>query len=224
MALIYPSLLAADGADLNTVVAQLEPYCPGFHIDIMDNKFVPNMGIDISTTNELAKKTFRKLWIHLMVQEPEDYLKQLQLPEGSIITFHIESHKATSKTIKHIIEKKWLPSIAVNPKTGIGEVFPFLGSIYSVLIMSVEPGFAGQPFIPGVLAKIDPLIGLRTTNKMNFKIALDGGINVGNIALLAQKGVEELAVGSALFDAKAGAVEALKMCTKLAEESFTSEQ
>ena len=127
MAVLYPSLLAADGNSLDKVVRQLETIAPGFHIDIMDNRFVPNTGISVEKTNTIAKITYRQLWVHLMVEEPESYLNQLQLPADSIVTFHIESRNQSKMMINKILEKKWLPGIAIKPKTGIDEIFPFLG-------------------------------------------------------------------------------------------------
>ena len=109
MAEIYPSLLAADQGKLDHYIKELEPLCPGFHIDIMDNTFVPNTGIGVEKVNHIAKITYRQLWVHLMVQDPESYLNQLMLPPETIITFHIESHKHSPKLIKQILEKKWLP-------------------------------------------------------------------------------------------------------------------
>jgi ribulose-phosphate 3-epimerase len=224
MAIIYPSLLAAPEKDLMNLIRELEPYCKGFHIDIMDNKFVPNTGISIEKTNEISEKTIKKIWVHLMVENPKEYLNKLQLRPGSIVTFHIESHKKTFELIKQITEKKLLPGIAINPKTGLGEVFPFLGSVYQLLIMSVEPGFAGQLFNDSVVSKIDPAIGYRSTfakfnpNVNLFKLAMDGGINVENIAMLAQKGVEEFAVGSEIFKSKRKPLEALQLFQKLAGE------
>src|SRR5262245_58851595 len=105
---IFPSLLTADESKLDHYIKELEPFCPGFHIDIMDNKFVPNTGISIEKTNYIGKITYRQLWVHLMVEEPETYLNALQLPADTILTFHIESHKHSTKLIKQILEKKWL--------------------------------------------------------------------------------------------------------------------
>ena len=215
MAAIYPSLLAADQQHLDKMVKQLEPLAPGFHIDIMDNKFVPNTGISVEKTNAIAKITYRQLWVHLMVQEPESYLDQLLLPPDSILTFHIESHKQSNKMIKKILEKKWLPGIAVKPGTGIDAVYPFLEALYQVLIMSVEPGFSGQPFLENTLEKIGPLVGSRQTAHLNFKIAMDGGITIKNVATIAQKGVDQLAVGSAIFEAKAGPNKAYELFSEL---------
>lgn len=211
MALIYPSLLAANSAHLDNLISKLEPLVPGFHIDIMDNVFVPNTGISVETTNKIAKLTIKPLWIHLMVQEPESYLDKLQVPAGSIVTFHIESRTNTPRLIQRIIEKGWLPGMAIKPEVSVNEVFAYLDVLHQVLIMSVKPGFSGQQFLPETLAKVGPLVGQRQTAGFNFKIAMDGGIDIKNIVEIAAKGVDQLAVGSQIFDPAVGAAEAYKI-------------
>lgn len=216
MAIIYPSLLAAKQDHLEMQVKQLEPYCAGFHIDIIDQTFAPNSGISVEKTNSIAKLTYRTLWVHLMVEEPALYLEKLHLPPDTIVSFHIESKKETKELINSIIEKKLMPSIAINPKTGIDEVFPFLPLIDQVLIMSVNPGFSGQQFLEDTLKKVDPLLGYRDTANLNFKIAMDGGINEKNLTQVMQKGVETIAIGSAIFDAKVGSVKAYQLLSEIA--------
>lgn len=217
MAAIYPSLSAADIHTIDKLVKQLEPFCPGFHIDIMDNKFVPYVGISIEKTNSVAKLTYRQIWVHLAVEDPESYVGQLQMPADSILTFHIESNKNTERLIKIILEKKWLPGIAINPKTTVDEIFPYLDQLYQVLIMSVEPGAPGQQFLERTLAKIDPLVGYRNTSNLKFKIAMDGGINAKNIGSLVEKGVDHFAIGTEIVAAKVGPVEAYKVLTNINE-------
>ena len=183
----------------------------------MDNAFVPNTGISVEKTNTIAEITYRQLWVHLMVEEPESYLNQLQLPPDSILTFHIESHKHASRLINKILEKKWLPGIAINPKTGVNEIFPLFWTLYTqVLIMGVEPGFSGQPFLKETMDKIAPLLGYRDTKHANFKIAMDGGVGLKNLKELVEKGVDQLAIGSALFDHKAGPLKAYELLSEIA--------
>jgi ribulose-phosphate 3-epimerase len=217
MAQICPSLLAADQTKLADYIKQLEPLCPGFHIDIMDNKFVPNTGISLEKVHHIAQITYKQLWVHLMVEDPEEYIKNLTITQGSIITFHIESHKKTSDTINKILEKKCLPGMAINPKTGVNEIFPFLKDLHQVLIMSVEPGFSGQLFIKETIAKIDPLVGFRNTSGFHFKIALDGGISLDNISAITHKGADQLVIGSAIFNAQVGAAKAYELFAQLAQ-------
>lgn len=208
---IFPSLLAANPNHLEGLATKLDSVVPGFHIDIMDTLFVPNRGISVETTNKLAKITIKQLWVHLMVREPEAFLELLDIPAGSIISFHIEARTNTPRLIQKIVDKGWLPSMAINPETNIEEFFPYLDPLYQVLIMSVKPGFSGQFFLQDTVKKIDPLVGFRTTSGLKFKIAMDGGIGIGNIADLAAKGVDQVAVGSDIFNHALGAVESYKL-------------
>lgn len=205
---IYPSLLAADPANLENLVAKLDPLVPGFHVDIMDNAFVPNTGIGLEITNTLSKFTVKQLWVHLMVTEPEQYLDLLRIRPGSIVAFHIEARTNTPRLIQKIRDQGWLPSMAINPTTSIEELFPYLEQLHQALIMSVKPGFAGQQFISQTLDKIGPLIGYRNTAGLNFKIAMDGGIGVKNIDQIQDLGVDQVAVGSDIFGHPLGAAQA----------------
>lgn len=211
MATLYPSLMAADQHKLESILQQLDPLVPGYHIDIIDNKFAPNNGMTIEATNTISKLSIKQIWVHLMVEDPESYLEKLTIRPDSIITFHLEAHKHVWQMIEKIKAKKWQVGIAIKPKTGVDEVFPFLSKIDQVLIMSVEPGFSGQPFLPETLAKVDPLVGERATAGFNFKIAMDGGIGINNIVQVAAKGVDQLAVGSELFKHPAGPAETYKL-------------
>lgn len=208
---IFPSLLAADPANLENLVVKLDPLVPGFHVDVMDNVFVPNTGIGIEITNKLAKLTIKQLWVHLMVKEPEAFLDLLHIPAGSIVAFHIEARTNTPRLIQKITDKGWLPSMAINPTTSVEELFPYLDRLHQALIMSVKPGFSGQLFLAETVAKIAPLVGYRNTSGINFKIAMDGGIGIANIAELSAKGVDQVAVGSDIFNHKLGAVEAYRL-------------
>ena len=211
MAIIYPSLLAADQNKLEAVLHQLDPLVPGFHVDIIDNVFAPNNGISVEKINILAQLALKPLWVHLMVADPESYLDTLKLKPNSIVTFHLESHKHVWQMLEKIQSRGYQAGIALKPKTSVNEVFPFLAKIQQVLIMSVEPGFSGQPFLPETLAKVDPLVGQRDTAGLSFKIAMDGGIGINNIVEIAKKGVDQLAVGSEIFDHAAGPAEAYKI-------------
>lgn len=197
---IYPSLISADILNLERVIRDLEPFCAGFHIDIMDGHFVPNLTMGPLFANALAKITKKPLWVHIMAENPESMIETLHLTSGSIISIHIESKKNINNLISQIKEKKYLPSIALSPKTEAESIFPILSSVHQVLIMSVEPGASGQPFLAGVMRKIEPLIAYRDKNKLNFTIAMDGGINEKNIGMLAEAGVQEFAIASGIFD------------------------
>jgi ribulose-phosphate 3-epimerase len=201
MAAIYPSLIGADLLNLEKTISLLDPFCAGYHLDVMDHHFVPNLSMGPMFINALAKKTQRTdLWVHLMVTDPTPYIDKLQLPPGSYFTFHIESKGGVLDVIKHIREKKWKPGIAIKPKTPVQEIFPFLNLIDQLTVMSVEPGFAGQQFLKESIEKVKTVAAYRATSKTNFALAIDGGINQHNIKELAQLGVDQFAVSTAIFD------------------------
>jgi len=215
MAHIFPSLTAANQLNLQHDIKLLEPYCDGFHLDVMDNHFVPNITWGADTVNAIAQLTNRILWVHLMVNKPIDFFEKLTLKEYSIVTFHIETIGNNINAINRVKEKMLVPGIAVSPKTPIEEIFPLLDVIHHVTIMSVEPGFAGQQFLPSVLEKLERLVGYRETSGLKFEIALDGGINEHNIGDLTRRGVDAFGVASAIFG-KPDPITALKNLQKLA--------
>jgi len=227
---IFPSLISADLLNLETVLATLDPYSPGYHLDIMDNQFVPNLTWGPAFINAIARKTKRMLWLHLMIKNPDRILDQLELPEDTIITVHLEaiSPEIVPVLIQKIKDKNWRPSLAIKPATPVSALAPYLEFIDHVLIMSVEPGFSGQDFLPGTEQKLNALRALIHQTPQNssshantnshpqrpITLALDGGINAKNIALLARKGVMQFAVASAIFG-NPDPVKALEQLQKL---------
>lgn len=202
MANLYPSLISADLLNLQRDISLLEPYCAGFHCDVMDFNFVPNLTLGPAVVNAIATATTKKIWVHLMIKDPDKMIERLMLPPESIVSFHIETEINIPDTIKHIQEKNWVPSLAINPKTPIAESYKFLEQrLPHILLMSVSPGFSGQKFIPETIAKINELVAYKNREKLEFNIGMDGGINASNIALLANHGVDDLAIASGIFGA-----------------------
>jgi ribulose-phosphate 3-epimerase len=201
MATIYPSLISADLLNLEQTIKKLDPYCAGYHLDIMDNHFVPNLTWGPAFINAINAITTKQMWVHLMVDNPESIIRSLILKPKSIISFHIETKYKITNIIDLIKEKNWLPSIAINPKTDIAQTFSFLPGISQVLIMSVEPGFSGQALIPFTMDKVVALIDYRKQHGLSFSTAMDGGIAIENIAHLTQLGVDQFAVASTIFKA-----------------------
>jgi len=195
-------------------IKKLEPYCDGFHLDIMDNHFVPNLTFGADMVNAISNVTNKQLWVHLMVDDPENWCDTLQLPSQTIFSFHFESTKDIGGIIKRIKENNWQPSIAIKPKTAVSELFPMLHMIDQVLIMSVEPGFSGQRFLPASVDTLKALVAHRNEKKLPFVIGMDGGISAENIQLLAQEGAQDFAIASALFD-QSDPVAALQQLKKL---------
>ncbi len=199
MPALYPSLIAADQLNLKQAVLSLEPLCQGFHCDVMDNHFVPNLTWGAPTVNALDRATEKPLWVHLMVTNPLAMLEQLKLKPGSLLSFHLESTRDPEWVINRIREKKWRPSLALSPKTALETSFALLPLVDQLLIMSVEPGAGGQAFIPDSLKKIERLAAKRAELGLTFTIGVDGGINQQNIASICSAGGQEFVVGTAVF-------------------------
>jgi ribulose-phosphate 3-epimerase len=197
---IYPSIVAAPPLTLDNTIKQLDPYCAGFHCDIMDNHFVPNLTFGASTVNAINAASKKPVWVHLMVDDPINWCKTLSLKSNSIVSFHFESTNEIQVITKRIKENNWKASIAINPKTPVEKIFDLLHLIDQVLIMSVEPGFSGQRFLESVLNKIAPLIAYRTQHHLSFEIGIDGGITAENIGMIAEHNVNDFAIASAIFN------------------------
>ena len=195
---IYPSLIAANQQHLENEITLLEPYCTGFHLDVMDNIFVPNNALSVDTVNNIAQKA-KLVWLHLMVENPDAFYTQFFLPTDSIISFHIESKIDVISFSKIIREKKQKVSIAINPKTPLERIVSFLGIVDQILVMSVNPGFSGQPFLKNSFEKIATLVEYRQEQKKFFRIGVDGGIDATNIQQLVEMGIDDCAIGSGIF-------------------------
>ena len=197
---IYPSLMVVSEKELEKEIQLLAPYCAGFHIDIMDGVFVPTIfWYDAAVVNKIVKLAHR-VWIHLMIQKPDDFYHQLELPADSLVSFHIESEVDIFSFSKIIREKKQRVGLAINPKTPISDIIPFFSVIDHVLIMSVDPGRSGQCFLKATYDKVSELVEYRKIHQMSFAIGIDGGINKNNIGRLVQQGIDDCAVASGIFN------------------------
>lgn len=200
---IYPSLIASNLLNLAADIKKLEPYCDGFHLDIMDHHFVPNLTWGPDFVNVIRTATTKKLWVHLMVDNPGLYLPAMQLNKGDTVSIHYESQPFSN--IIHLVQliKKHgqEASIAISPKTSIASLAPVLqkSEPEQVLLMGVRPGFSGQKFLPETLQRLDELVTLRAGMSSEFSIALDGGINTSNIQKIIEHGADEIAIGSGIF-------------------------
>ncbi len=213
--LIYPSLAAADQLNLQREIERVENYIDGFHIDIMDDHFVPNVAMSVGTTNQIAHVTKKPLFIHLMVEYVAEFIERFQLPAGTTISFHSQRLVTEEQetvpgvwtemipTIAGVFEKikrsNWKVSIALCPGQPISTIAPLLAQVDNVLVLSVMPGFSGQDFMPISLNTLDDLVLLRKENNLNFSIAIDGGIDAKNINQVALHGAHIVCVGSGIF-------------------------
>lgn len=203
---IFASLIAADLLNLQREIQLIDPYVDGYHIDIMDGHFVPNLTWGAMFVDAISSITTKSLWIHLMVDNPLWWIEILKMPDDTLVSFHIESIKGVELCVKSIKEKKWMPSLAVSPKTPISETFPFFNIVDHILIMSVDPGFSGQSFISHMQQKINPVLDafckrarIPKSGENRGTIAFDGGINLENIGTLFRQGVTDFAIANAIF-------------------------
>lgn len=198
---IIPAILATSEQAYQEKLQKIEA-CPQLaegwvQIDFMDNKFVQNQSIG---PDVLAKyKSSLKLEAQLMVEYPENWIDELIKVGVARIVFPIEDQPGIQERIEHIKQHGLEVGLSLNPQTPLAQVIPFLGTIDLVLLMSVNPGFGGQKFIPEVLEKVKEIAGLRGEND-HFLIEVDGGINGEVVKDLAQAGADNLVIGSHLID------------------------
>jgi ribulose-phosphate 3-epimerase len=211
--LLAPSILAADLADLETAVEICERGKADFlHVDVMDGHFVPNLTIGVPVVEALARRTDLPLDVHLMVSNPERLLDQYVDAGASWLSVHWEVATHLDRLLTRIQEKGARAGVALNPATPIEVLEDILPALDFVLIMSVNPGFAGQKFLPYSLNKARKLKAKVRGRNLDVTIAMDGGVGLENISQVAAAGVDFCVAGSAVFGSEdpAVAIEALR--------------
>jgi ribulose-phosphate 3-epimerase len=213
--LIAPSVLSADFGNLERdVKAICEAGCDFVHVDVMDGHFVPNLTIGPPVVSAIAKAATKPLDIHLMVENNTFFVDLFAPLKPEFITFHIEEEKHPHRLVQYIRSLGIRPGIVLNPHTPAESVEYLLGDIDMVLVMSVNPGFGGQKFIPTVVEKIERLKALRDRINPECLIEIDGGVGSKNIEMLRDAGVDVAVAGSFVFNHADGhktAIEQLKV-------------
>ncbi len=202
---ISPSILSADFSQLGTEIKRLEEGgADMIHVDVMDGHFVPNLTIGPPVIKALRKHCSLKFDVHLMISPVHKYIKAYADAGADIITIHPEATQNLGESIRMIKDLKKKVGVSLNPESKIELITEFLNQIDLVLIMSVNPGFGGQKFIPEVLDKIKQLKKIQQEKDLNFDIEIDGGINFENCKIAIDAGANILVSGTTVFKSNDG--------------------
>lgn len=197
---VAPSILSADfsklGADLVDIVSNGADY---IHIDMMDGNFVPNLSFGPMVMNSIRHLTDKTFDCHLMIEEPERYIELVAESGADIISVHVEATKHIHRVIQQIKQTGKKAGVVINPGTPVEAIEAVLSDVDLVLVMTVNPGFGGQTFIPSSLNKIKQLKALREENNYDYEIEVDGGINEDTSKKCLDAGADVLVAGSYIF-------------------------
>jgi len=199
---LAPSILAANFADMPTLIKLIEAaQCDFIHFDIMDGHFVPNLTYGPPFVALVRGMTEIPLDVHLMVENPKQYIEPLIDIGVQMVTFHIEAERLALRIVQTLQEANVLAGVSLNPATPLTSIEELLPVVDNVLVMTVDPGFYGQELIPTTLNKIEKLHAYREEHDLMFTIEVDGGVNETNFSTIQSLGADIVVAGKAFFSA-----------------------
>jgi ribulose-phosphate 3-epimerase len=203
MVRIAPSILSADFSRLGEEIRDAEEAGADLiHVDVMDGHFVPNITIGPLVVKAARKATSVPLDVHLMIEDPDKYIKEFADSGADIITVHEEACVHLHRTVQNIRECGVRAAVSLNPATPVRNLDLILPYVDMVLVMSVNPGFGGQKFIPEAISKIQALKSIITERRLKIDIEVDGGVNIDNIADVVRAGADIVVMGSAFYNSE----------------------